>query len=79
MRNSWEDKFFSMLMLDGNNAETGGGDANGGDGDLSPTPINESSVKGAPVTVSNDSMTLATIRSGPDSDDLSDVSNPDMA
>ena len=79
MRNSWEDKFFSMLMLDGNNAETGGVDANGGDVDLSPTPINESAVKGAPVTVSNDSMTLATIRSGPDSDDLSDVSNPDMA
>ena len=81
MRSSWEDKFFSMLMLDGNNAETSGVDGNGGDVDLSPTPINESAVHhGAPVTISNDGMTLPQRKTGePDSDDLSDVSSPDLS
>jgi len=78
MRNSWEDKFFSMLMLDGN------GESSGGEADLSPTPINESAVGKAPVTVSHDSMTMAKMKTmpegdGEDNDDFSDVSNPDMS
>ena len=78
MRNSWEDKFFSMLMLDGTNAETSG--VNGGDVDLSPTPIDESAVHHrAPVTISNDGMTLSNRKGESESDDLSDVSSPDLS
>jgi len=79
MRNSWEDKFFSMLMLDGN------GESSGGEADLSPTPINESAVGKAPVTVSNDSTAMAKMKTMPEGDDddddgdFSDVSNPDMS
>jgi HSF-type DNA-binding len=75
MRNSWEDKFFSMLMLEGN--EPGGiNDVN-----LSPTPI------GGPVTVSDNSgsgnLQSSMPVKGPISrssgdDDLSDVSSGDL-
>jgi hypothetical protein len=72
MRNSWEDKFFSMLMLDGN--EQGISEAN-----LSPTPINE----GAPITVSDTSMNMqayakSRLQQLPEQDDLSDVSSADL-
>jgi hypothetical protein len=73
MRNSWEDKFFSMLMLDGN--EQGITEAN-----LFPTPIDE----GTPVVVSQSSMSAqAMSKSGPlrqllEEDDLSDVSSSDL-
>jgi HSF-type DNA-binding len=72
MRNSWEDKFFSMLMLDGN--EQGISEAN-----LSPTPINE----GAPITVSDASMNMqayakSRLQQLPEQDDLSDVSSADL-
>lgn len=75
MRNSWEDKFFSMLMLEGNDA-VGMNDMN-----LSPTPI------GGPVTVSDNSgsvnMQSSIPMKGPISrssgdDDLSDVSSGDL-
>jgi HSF-type DNA-binding len=77
MRNSWEDKFFSMLMLDNNNSEQPLTEAN-----LSPTPIAER----APATVSNTSMTLQSLSNDKGSlqnlpeqdDDLSDVSSGDM-
>lgn len=61
MRNSWEDKFFSMLML-GENGEpvqaagTGPADAAGMVG---PTPLAPGATAAnpmAPVTVSNDHM-----------------------
>jgi len=73
MRNSWEDKFFSMLMLDGNGDPTGGTNA---PADLSPTPINENAMNAAPLTVSNDS-TMSRMKTMPEGegDDLSDVSN----
>jgi HSF-type DNA-binding len=75
MRNSWEDKFFSMLMLEGNDP----GAIN--DMNLSPTPI------GGPVTVSDNSGSVTMMSSfpakGPISrssgdDDLSDVSSGDL-
>lgn len=71
MRTSWEDKFFSMLMLDGN--EHSVTEAN-----LSPTPIEE----GTPVTISEASMNVME-KSGPlrqlaEQDDLSDVSSSDL-
>jgi hypothetical protein len=68
-----------MLMLDGTNAETSGVYANGGD--VEPTPINESAVhQGAPVMISKDEMTSPNRKMGePDSDDLSDVSSPDLS
>jgi HSF-type DNA-binding len=74
MRNSWEDKFFSMLMLEGN--DQGMGDVN-----LSPTPI------GGPVTVSDSSgvnvgeLTRKAQMAEPlttQDDDLSDVSSGDL-
>jgi hypothetical protein len=77
MRNSWEDKFFSMLMLDNNNSEQPLTEAN-----LSPTPIAERT----PATVSNTSMTLQSLSTDKGNlqnlpeqdDDLSDVSSGDM-
>lgn len=82
MRNSWEDKFFSMLMLDGS-GEPNSGESNGGEPDLSPTPINESAVGNAPVTVSHDAAAMAKMETTPegtgDDDDFSDVSNPDVS
>ena len=76
MRNSWEDKFFSMLMLEGN--DQGMNDVN-----LSPTPI------GGPVTISDNSSSInmqSLPGKGPISrtaaasgdDDLSDVSSGDL-
>jgi len=89
MRNSWEDKFFSMLMLDGNEQQqqqqqgvAGGGANERTAGNLSPTPINENATAtttttGAPVTVSQDS-TAERLKTMSESDDLSDVSSPDL-
>ena len=87
MRNSWEDKFFSMLMLDGNEQQqqqqqgvAGGGTNERTAGNLSPTPINENATAtttGAPVTVSQDS-TAERLKTMSESDDLSDVSSPDL-
>jgi len=57
MRNSWEDKFFSMLMLEG---DQNGAAAQGmvDNGMINPTPIAPGLTVGsmAPVTVSNQSM-----------------------
>jgi hypothetical protein len=80
MRNSWEDKFFSMLMLD-NNGDQAAAAADAAN--LSPTPINEA----GPVTVSQQSMDMQGVTSKkderlddlPESDDLSDVSSPDLS
>jgi len=60
-------------MLDGNGEPTGGTNA---PADLSPTPINESAMNAAPLTVSNDS-TMSRMKTMPEGegDDLSDVSN----
>lgn len=75
MRNSWEDKFFSMMMLDG--VEQGLNDVN-----FSPNPI----VDGAPMTVSESSMDVqqaaaankSRLHQLPEQDDLSDVSSSDL-
>lgn len=73
MRTTWEDKFFSMLMLDG--SDQGVTEAN-----LSPTPINE----GPPATVSETSTVLQTmankarLQQHSEQDDLSDVSSSDL-
>jgi len=72
MRNSWEDKFFSMLMLEGN------GDQTANAANVAPTPIvggNNVTSSEAPATVSNRSSNF-TPNTG--DNDLSSVSSADM-
>lgn len=82
MRNSWEDKFFSMLML-GESEQNAAAAANGallGPTPIAPgaTPSNNMSMgmghhSGGPVTVSNGSMSQH-FGEGTENEDLSDVS-----
>jgi hypothetical protein len=73
MRNSWEDKFFSMMMLGDVSDQTLS------ESNLSPTPIG-----GAPVTVTESSsidvreLTRKSQVPQQQDDDLSDVSNSDL-
>jgi hypothetical protein len=87
LRNSWEDKFFSMLMLEAN-------DQNISESNVSPTPINvgpatisEETVinmnNGAqlpqlPTQSSTMEMGANSSNNAGDDDDLSDVSSGDL-
>jgi hypothetical protein len=84
MRNSWEDKFFSMLMLDenGQNINQGGGHDQGGPISLAPG-VTTSTQGGGPVRVSDrsldiDSNGMPLQNHEPGVDDLSSVSSSDM-
>jgi hypothetical protein len=84
MRNSWEDKFFSMLMLDenGQNVNQGGGHDQGGPISLAPG-VTTSIQGGGPVRVSDrsldiDSNGMPLQNHEPGVDDLSSVSSSDI-
>lgn len=94
LRNSWEDKFFSMLMLDENgNATNGAGagsqDPAGGHGSMANgatttnTGQSNANSNGGPVRVSDrsldiDSNGMPVRNHEPGADDLSSVSSSDM-
>jgi hypothetical protein len=68
MRTSWEDKFFSALMLDNNDQST--------DATLQPTPVaGAQNNMVAPATVSNRSSDDVVNKDNTNQDDMSDVSN----
>lgn len=82
MRNSWEDKFFSMLMLD---SEQNGSSSNPHDSNVMPTPlapgISSNANAQAPVTVSDRSADIngqLSAHHENNDDDLSSVSTSDM-
>ena len=73
MRNSWEDKFFSMLMLDSNDQN---GAAAAAHAIMSPTPIGNNTNLGAPAVVSNRSVDFT---GGTDPvGDMNSISSSDM-
>jgi hypothetical protein len=76
MRNSWEDKFFSMLMLDANEQQNGGNAANAhAHAIMDPTPMgNKPNINASPV-VSNEFVRNSPV---PGEGDLSSVSSSDM-
>ena len=87
LRNSWEDKFFSMLMLDENgnatNAAAAAAVASGGDGVVPQTANNAGGPHSGPVRVSDrsldiDSNGMPIQNHEPGADDLSSVSSSDM-
>ena len=76
MRNSWEDKFFSMLMLDGTNDAANNTGANN---TIMPTPIGDNNnAASSPPVVSNRSEDFSGNNQTAGDDDLSDVSSTDM-
>lgn len=80
MRNSWEDKFFSMLMLDAN--DQSGGQAQNAHAIMNPTPIgNNANNNGAPPVLSNRSVDFngtGNSAAATGEGDLSSVSSSDI-